>query len=71
MTATNHVITGAILVAAIKNPVVALPLALASHFVLDYLPHFGDKTGLTKRTTNRFKVMIGIDINPNHALANW
>lgn len=40
MTATNHAITGAALAVYIQSPI-ALPLALASHFVLDSLPHFG------------------------------
>lgn len=41
MTATNHVATGAVLALAIQNPVVVLPLAFASHFFLDALPHYG------------------------------
>jgi hypothetical protein len=41
MTATNHAITGAIVGLAISNPVLALPLAFASHFLIDMLPHFG------------------------------
>lgn len=40
MTATNHVVTGAAIGALVVNPWVALPLALASHFALDALPHF-------------------------------
>jgi hypothetical protein len=41
MTATNHVATGAVLALAVQNPVIVLPLALASHFFLDALPHYG------------------------------
>ena len=41
MTATNHAITGAIIATLIDKPIIALPLALASHFVTDMLPHFG------------------------------
>lgn len=44
MTATNHALTGAVIVAAVSNPVISLPLALLSHFVLDSLPHFGAHT---------------------------
>ena len=44
MTATNHALTGAVIVAAVSNPVIGLPLALLSHFVLDALPHFGAHT---------------------------
>lgn len=43
MTATNHVLAGAIIVAFIDKPLVALPLAFLSHFVLDMIPHFGWK----------------------------
>ncbi len=48
MTATNHVLAGAIIVAFIDKPLIALPLAFLSHFVLDMIPHFGwkgDKNG--------------------------
>jgi hypothetical protein len=41
MTATNHAITGAIIAVVIDKPVIALPLALLSHFAQDALPHFG------------------------------
>lgn len=41
MTATNHVLTGAVIVSVVPNPVLGLTLALLSHFVLDALPHFG------------------------------
>lgn len=44
MTATNHVVTGSLLAATLKNPAVALPLAFLLHFVLDALPHFGDRS---------------------------
>lgn len=42
MTGTNHALTGAVIAGAIGNPILALPLAFASHFVLDSLPHFGE-----------------------------
>lgn len=48
MTATNHALTGATIGILIGKPFVAIPLALASHFICDALPHFG--TGLP---TNR------------------
>lgn len=40
MTATNHILAGALIGSMLPLPV-ALPVALASHFVLDTLPHFG------------------------------
>lgn len=42
MTATNHVLTGVLIVALVPNPLISLPLAFLAHFVLDALPHFGD-----------------------------
>jgi hypothetical protein len=44
MTATNHVLTGAIIGASIGSPLLALPIALLSHFLLDAVPHYSDET---------------------------
>lgn len=41
MTASNHFVTGALIAVAVRQPVLAVPLAFASHFALDALPHFG------------------------------
>lgn len=41
MTATNHVVTGALIVTFVANPVLGLVLALISHPVLDMIPHYG------------------------------
>ena len=41
MTITNHILAGAVIGLAVKNPAVAVALAFASHFVMDALPHFG------------------------------
>jgi hypothetical protein len=42
MTATNHILTGALIGGVVHKPLIALPLALISHFLLDILPHYGD-----------------------------
>jgi hypothetical protein len=39
MTLTNHILTGSVLAKFLPLPI-AVPLAFASHFVLDALPHF-------------------------------
>lgn len=44
MTATNHALTGAIIGLVVGQPLIALPAAVASHFVCDALPHFGSNT---------------------------
>ena len=41
MTTTSHAVTGALIAALVKQPLLAIPLAFISHFVCDTLPHFG------------------------------
>ena len=43
MTGINHMVTGAVIAGAVQQPVLALPLAFASHCMLDSMPHFGFK----------------------------
>jgi hypothetical protein len=43
MTALNHALTGAAVAAAINKPILALPAALLSHFVIDAVPHWNYK----------------------------
>lgn len=64
MTITNHFATGALIAYAIKQPYLAFPIAFASHFALDVLPHYGapeikSLTGLLKRPS--FIVMETLD----------
>lgn len=42
MQALNHVAFGALVGAAVHEPAIALPIALASHFVMDAIPHYGE-----------------------------
>jgi hypothetical protein len=42
MLITNHVLSGALIGAAVRRPVPAFVLGVASHFVLDAVPHWGD-----------------------------
>jgi hypothetical protein len=42
MLITNHVLSGAVIGAAVRRPVPAFVLGVASHFVLDTVPHWGD-----------------------------
>ena len=43
MTATNHALTGAIIGLVIGEPVLAIALAFASHFICDALPPVGSQ----------------------------
>ena len=42
MLVTNHVLSGAIIGAVVRRPVPAFAIGVASHFVLDSLPHWGE-----------------------------
>jgi hypothetical protein len=42
MLITNHVLAGALIGAAVRRPVPAFVLGVASHFVLDTVPHWGN-----------------------------
>ncbi|HTE21582.1 MAG TPA: hypothetical protein VK674_00905 [Candidatus Limnocylindria bacterium] len=59
MRAVNHTVTGAVIGAALGNPVLALPTALLSHLVLDAIPHSGDEN--MAHTSLRFKIELLID----------
>lgn len=61
MTATNHALTGALIGLAIGNPWVAAPLALLSHYVLDVIPHFGDKDNPDRIKTTFFRNFLLVD----------
>ncbi len=60
MTATNHVVTGVLVASVLHNPVIALPAALISHFVIDALPHYGD--ALMGYSSFKFKLILGTDM---------
>ena len=61
MTATNHAATGAVIAIMVQQPLLALPLALASHFALDVLPHYGP--AYDKRAFHQtFGNVVAVDI---------
>jgi hypothetical protein len=41
MLVTNHVLSGAVIGAVVRRPLAAFVLGVASHFVLDAVPHWG------------------------------
>ena len=59
MTATNHTITGILIASVVKEPLLALPIALISHLVLDMLPHYGGKK--LSQKSKSFKIMLAVD----------
>ena len=44
MLITNHVVSGALVGAVAPGPVSAFALGVASHFLLDTIPHWGDES---------------------------
>ena len=63
MRAINHALTGAIVGLTVHEPVVALPVALASHFVCDAIPHWGfDKPTPASLRSAAFKYSLMIDV---------
>jgi hypothetical protein len=63
MTATNHALTGALIATAIDKPLLAVPIAFASHFVLDALPHFGVSKNLkTRNSSSLFRTVTTLDL---------
>lgn len=58
MTATNHALTGALIGLAIHQPVIAVPVAFISHYILDALPHSG---GLIKVGSKQFRYYLLVE----------
>jgi hypothetical protein len=56
--------TGAVITAIVHQPLVAIPLAFLSHFVLDSLPHFGVEEGDIKRRNSHplFRTVLALDL---------
>jgi hypothetical protein len=61
MTASNHVVAGAVIAAVIPQAAIAIPLAFVSHFVMDALPHYGDNDKHSWLNRN-FKYVLGVDL---------
>jgi hypothetical protein len=58
--ATTHVLTGALIGRAVRRPVRAAALGVASHIALDALPHWGMWPG-TPRMREKFLAVAAID----------
>lgn len=62
MLETPHVAVGAAIASKIPNPFIAIPLAFASHFVLEKVPHWNphlntEKKALGKISSNTMKII--------------
>jgi hypothetical protein len=63
MTATGHAIIGTVIAAKIGNPALAIPIAFASHFLADALPHWDTATNRHKKSKTRFFVESFADVS--------
>ncbi|MFH2019745.1 MAG: hypothetical protein ABII80_03985 [bacterium] len=50
MLSISHAATGAFIAVKVTNPLLSIPLILATHYLLDAVPHWDAGTGLTKKT---------------------
>ncbi|MET1033051.1 MAG: hypothetical protein ABWX94_00965 [Candidatus Saccharimonadales bacterium] len=64
MMASNHMLAGAVVATGVQQPLLIVPLAFASHFLLDMLPHFGvHEQDHSKRNKHPlFRYILVIDI---------
>ncbi len=65
MTASNHILTGAVIALVVDRPLISIPLAFVSHFACDALPHIdsGDFYDVFERNKRKmFRLVIGTDI---------
>ena len=62
MTATGHAIIGTVIAAKVGNPALAIPLAFASHFLADALPHWDTGYHRGNKTKNIFFIQSAIDV---------
>lgn len=49
MTATAHALIGTLIAAKFNNPALAVPIALTSHIVADFIPHWDPATNIKKK----------------------
>jgi hypothetical protein len=70
MTATNHMLTGAVVAVGLHHPLLIAPVAIASHFLLDVLPHFGvhHDDPIKRNKHPLFQFMVVVDVALSAAL---
>ncbi len=66
MLETPHVALGIAIAIAVPNPIISIPLAFASHFLLDMTPHWNPhlntETKKFGRLSNQTLLIIGLDL---------
>lgn len=66
MLETPHAVVGAAIAARIPNPLISIPLALASHLILDRIPHWNPHLNtelkLYGKVTKKSTTIVAIDM---------
>lgn len=72
---TPHVTIGAAIATKIPNPLISIPLALGSHFILEKVPHWNPhlNTELKKygQVTRKSTVIVAIDVLVSLTIGFW
>ncbi len=68
MTATSHALIGASLASIITNPIIGIPVAIASHFAADLVPHWDAGTNHRQKSALRLKIEATLDVLLGFAL---
>ena len=62
MTATAHALIGASIASRVINPLIGIPLAIASHFAADLIPHWDAGTNHKQKSLMRLKLEATVDV---------
>jgi hypothetical protein len=57
MLALNHAVVGSLVGVTLRKPELVIPAALASHFVLDVFPHFGNAESFGRMSRRYYRVI--------------
>lgn len=68
MTATSHALIGASIASLIPNPILAIPLAITSHFAADLVPHWDAGTNRRKKSIMQLRFEAAFDVLLGFAL---
>lgn len=70
-----HVTVGVAIATAIPNPFIAVPLALASHFITDYVPHWNPHIHTEKKIHGHIKsttlAFLALDAGAALIFGSW
>ena len=62
MTATGHAVIGTVIAAKIGNPALAIPIAVTSHVVADYFPHWDFATNRKEKGKKKILQDAQLDV---------